>query len=169
MDYFSNCQSVEEAKRRYKELLMQYHPDHAGPEGENITKEIIAQYDNFLNGFMAHSFNSYCEDKEWKPGPEAVTPFQEILRQIISLDCQIEIIGYWIYCFNSKEVREQLKELGFWFSGKHKAWVFSGRPKGGRAGKETLDEIRARKGSLKIKKEEEKEKEKENYPVKKAV
>jgi hypothetical protein len=168
MDYFSKCQSVEEAKKRYKKLLMQYHPDHAGPEGEAVTKEIIAQFNAFLNGFMSHSFNSYYEDKEWKPKEEAVYPFQEVLQKIINLDCQIEIIGYWIYCFNSKEVKEQLKELGFWFSGKHKAWVYSGKPKRGRAGKETLDEIRAKKGSQKIEKEEQ-EKDKKKYPLKAAV
>jgi hypothetical protein len=118
---------------------------------------------------MSHSFNSYYEDKEWKPGPDAVTPFQEVLQEIINFDYEIEIIGYWIYCFNSKEVKEQLKELGFWFSGKHKAWVYSGRPKRLRAGKETLDEIRARKGSQKIRKEEEKEKEKDKHPLKAVV
>ena len=155
MNYFEHCQSVEEAKRRCRELLMQYHPDHAGEEGEAITKEIINQFNHFLNSFMSQSFNSYYEDKEWKPKAEAVTPFQEVLQQIINLDCEIEIIGYWIYCFNSKEVREQLKGLGFWFSGKHKAWIYSGRPKRLRAGKETLDEIRASKGSQKIEKEEE--------------
>jgi hypothetical protein len=168
MDYFSHCQSVEEAKKLYKKLLMQYHPDHAGPEWEAVTKEIIAQFNTFLNGFMSHSFNSYYEDKEWKPNAEAVTPFQEILQKIINLDCEIEIIGYWIYCFNSKEVREQLKELGFWFSGKHKAWVYSGRPKRLRAGKETLDEIRARTGSQQIEKED-KEIDTQKYPVKVAV
>jgi hypothetical protein len=157
MNYFEHCQSIEKAKKHYRELLMQYHPDHAGEEGEAVTKEIIQQFNSFLNGFMSHSFNSYYEGKEWKPGPDAVTPFQEVLRKIIPLDCEIEIIGYWIYCFNSKEVREQLKELGFWFSGKHKAWVYSGRAKRCRAGKETLDEIRAKKGSRKVEKEEEKE------------
>jgi hypothetical protein len=201
MNYFEHCQSVEEAKKRYRELLMQYRPnncgdsmsrtiphnvawagankircternqqrrsDHAGPEGEAATVEIINQFNSFLNSFMSHSFNSYYEDKEWKPGPDAVTPFQEILQKIINLDdavplysgavnnipigkrpkgsyCQIEIIGYWIYCFKSYEVHEQLKDLGFWFSSKHKAWVYSGRTKRLRAGKETLDEIRAR-------------------------
>jgi hypothetical protein len=156
MNYFEQCQSVEEAKKLYKKLLMQYHPDHAGEEGEAITKEIINQFNHFLNSFMSQSFNSYYEDKEWKPKADTVYPFQEVLRKIINLDCEIEIIGYWIYCFNSKEVREQLKDLGFWFSGKHKAWVYSGRPKRLRAGKETLDEIRASKGSQKIEKEEEK-------------
>ena len=163
MDHFTNCQTVEEAKKIYRLLLMQYHPDHAGEDGEAITKEIIEQFKKFLNGFMSRSFNSYYEDKDWKPAADAVTPFQEILNRIINLDCEIEIIGYWIYCFNSKEIREQLKMLGFWFSGKHKAWVYSGKPKNKRAGKETLDEIRASKGSLKVEKEEKK------YPLKVAV
>ena len=166
MNYFEHCQSVEEGKKRYRELLMQYHPDHAGEEGEEITKEIIKQFVSFLDSFVSHSFASYYEDKEWKPNPEAVTPFQDILQKIINFDCEIEIIGYWIYCFNSKAVKEQLKELGFWFSGKHKAWVFSGKPKKNIKSKETLDEIRARKGSLKVEKEEQ---EKEKYPRKIAV
>ena len=150
MNYFEHCQSVEEAKKRYRALLMQYHPDHAGQEGEAATKEIIAQFSSFLKNFMSYSFNTYYEDKEWKPSPESVTPFQDILQKIINLDCEIEIIGYWIYCFNSIEVREQLKALGFWFSGKHKAWVFSGKAKKNITSRETLDEIRARKGSQKI-------------------
>jgi hypothetical protein len=167
MNYFEHCQSVEEAKKRYRELLMQYHPDHAGPEGEAATKEIIGQFNSFLNGFMSHSFNSYYEDKEWKPGPDAVTPFQDILKKVIDFDCEIEIIGYWIYCFKSYEVHEQLKDLGFWFSSKHKAWVFSGRAKRLRAGKESLDEIRARKGSQKI--EKEKQEQEKKHPAKIAV
>jgi hypothetical protein len=166
MNYFSHCQSVEEAKKIYRELLMQHHPDHAGEEGETVTKEIINQFNAFLNGLMSHSFNAYYSDKEWKPAPGTETPFQEILQKIINLDCEIEIIGYWIYCFNSKEVKEQLKELGFWFSGKHKAWVFSGRPKKNITSRETLDEIRAKKGSQKIEKEE---KGKEKYALNVAV
>jgi curved DNA-binding protein CbpA len=166
MNYFQNCQTVEEAKKVYRKFLMQYHPDHAGQEGETVTKEIISQFKAFLKSFMSHSFNSYYEDKDWKPAQEAVYPFQDILQKIINLECEIEIIGYWIYCFNSKEVKEQLKELGFWFSGKHKAWIYSGKPKKNIASRETLDEIRNKKGSQKIEKED---KEKEKYPLKVAV
>jgi len=155
MNYFGNCHSVEEAKSLYRQLLKQHHPDHAGKEGEAATVEIINQFNGFLNSFMSSSFNSYYEDKEWQPQPNAVTPFQEILKKVIHLDCEIEIIGYWIYCFKSYTVHDQLKALGFWFSGKHKAWVFSGAAKRRIAGKETLDQIRARKGSLKIENEEE--------------
>ena len=164
MNYFQQCQSIEEAKKHYRELLMQFHPDHAGQEGEDITREIIKQFQSFLNGFMSHSFNSYYEDKEWKPEADTVYDFQDILQRIINLDCEIEIIGYWIYCFNSKAVKDQLKDLGFWFSGKHKAWIYSGSPKKGRASKKTLDDIRAEKGSQKIQKDKE-EQEKPKYKM----
>ena len=168
MKYFNQCKSIEEAKKLFRSLMKQHHPDLAGIEGEAITKEIINQFNAFLKSFMSSSFNSYYEDKDWKPEAEAVTPFQEILEKIINLECEIEIIGYWIYCFNSKEVKEQLKELGFWFSGKHKAWIFSGRAKRNISSRETLDEIRASKGSQKVKKEE-REKEPQKHPLKIAV
>jgi hypothetical protein len=171
MNYFEKCTTIEEAKKQYRKLLMRFHPDHAGDEGETITKEIIKQFKDFLSGFVSNSFNSYYEDKDWKPDADAQTPFKEVLQKIINLDCTIEIIGYWIYCFNSKEVREELKALGFWFSGKHKAWVYSGGAKKGRGGKDTLEEIRAKKGSQKIgkkEKDEKEEKEKKEYVLKKA-
>jgi len=164
MLHFQHCQSIEEAKKLYRKLLMQYHPDHAGEEGEAITKEIISQFNAFLKSFMSNSFNSYYEDKDYEPEEEKVYDFQDILQQIINFDCEIEIIGYWIYCFKSKEVKDQLKELGFWFSGKHKAWVYSGKPKRNISSRETLDEIRARKGSQKIEKEE-KEKKKHQHKI----
>jgi len=170
MLYFNECKSIEEAKKIYRELLKKHHPDHAGQEGEAITKEIINQFNVFLKCFMSNSFHTYYKDKEWKPKEEAVTPFQEILEKIINLNCEIEIIGFWIYCFNSKEVKEQLKELGFWFSGKHFAWIYSGKPKRNISSRETLDEIRAKKGSQKVEKEEkEKEKKKKKQPLKIAV
>ena len=163
MKHFEHCKSIEDAKKLYRELLMKHHPDHAGEEGEAITKEIIKQFNDFLKSFVSHSFDSYYENRECKPETDTVFEFQDILQQIINLDCEIEIIGYWIYCFKSKEVKDQLKELGFWFSGKHKAWIYSGSFKKGRASKKTLDEIRDEKGSRKVNKEE---KEQEKRKVK---
>jgi hypothetical protein len=60
---------------------------------------------------------------------------------------------------------EQLRELSFWFSGKHKAWIYSGKPKKNIISRETLVEIK-KKGSQKIEKEE---KEKVKNPLKVAV
>ena len=77
------------------------------------------------------------------------------MKHIITLECEIEIIGYWIYCFNAYEVREQLKALNFWFSSKHKAWIYSGASKSRYCSKATLNEIRASKGNYKVGKQDE--------------
>ena len=137
-----------------RRLTIHYHPDHAGKEGETVTVEIINEFDRFLDGFISNSFDEYFADKETKPDYSTITPFQEILKQIIHLDCEIEIIGYWIYCFNSYAVYEYLKELGFWFSSKHKAWVYSGGKKNRYVTKATLEQLRQLKGNYKVKKEE---------------
>jgi hypothetical protein len=44
----------------------------------------------------------------------------------------------------------QLEAIGFWYSFKHEAYVFSGHPKDGIADDETLDEIRTRLGSSQL-------------------
>jgi len=156
--FFKNCKTIEEAKKLYRKLLIKYHPDHAGKEGEAETIEIINQFNRFIDTFVSDSFNAYYADKDEKPDADTVTPFQDVLKKIIDLDCDIEIIGYWIYCFRSYEVRDTLKELGFWFSSKHKAWVFSGGAKTRFYSKKSLDEIRAEKGSVRVYKNDREEK-----------
>jgi curved DNA-binding protein CbpA len=176
MKYFKDCKTIEDAKKIYRELLKQYHPDHAGKEGEAETIEIIDGFNLFLDNFVSDSFDEYFADKEEKPDYSTVTPFQEALKKIIRLDCEIEIIGYWIYCFNSYSVHEYLKELGggligsrvirsfhagysrsrsrSWFSGKHKAWIYSGGRKSRFVTKATLDQLRKSKGNCKVEKED---------------
>jgi len=158
MKYFKDCKSIEEAKKVYRKLLLKNHPDQAGVAGEAATIEIINQFNRFIDCFVSDSFNAYYADKDDKPDMSTVTPFQDVLKKIIDFDCDIEIIGYWIYCFRSYEVREALKEIGFWFSSKHKAWVFSGGAKTRFYSKKTLDEIRADKGSCKVNKTEKEQK-----------
>jgi hypothetical protein len=166
--FFENCKTIEEAKSLYRKLLLKNHPDHAGKEGEAATVEIIKQFNAFIDSFVSDSFYAYYADKEETPEAETMTPFQDILKKIIDFDCDIEIIGYWIYCFRSYEVREALKTLGFWFSSKHKAWVFSGGAKTHFYSKKSLDEIRAEKGSRKVSRENREDEKKTRKALKKA-
>jgi curved DNA-binding protein CbpA len=168
MNYFKTCKTIEDAKAWYRKLLLQNHPDHAGKAGEAATIEIINQFNKFVDNFMTDSFHAYYADKDDKPSDDIITPFQDILKKIIDFDCEIEIIGYWIYCFKSYEAREALKELGFWFSSKHKAWIFSGGKKTRFYSKKTLNEIRAEKGSRKVHKAEKEEEKKTRKALKKA-
>jgi hypothetical protein len=75
---------------------------------------------------------------------------KDILRLAADLKYRAEIIGAWIYCFASPEHGLRLQAVGFWFSYKHNTYVYSGSPKSGPAGDETLAEIRARLGSQRI-------------------
>jgi hypothetical protein len=74
----------------------------------------------------------------------------EIQKMVTALKCKAEIIGTWVYCFAAEETGSRLLALGFWFSYKHNAWVYSGCPKCGPADDESLAEIRVRLGSRRI-------------------
>jgi hypothetical protein len=65
-------------------------------------------------------------------------------------DCKIEIIGSWIYCFDAYLFKNELEALGFWFSSRHGAWVYSGHEKIRHSTNKTLEQIRASKGSRKL-------------------
>ena len=61
-----------------------------------------------------------------------------------------EIIGQWLFCFTTDLIGVQLQTIGFWYSYKHSAYVYSGGPKQDMADDESLDEIRQRLGSYRI-------------------
>jgi curved DNA-binding protein CbpA len=149
MNYFNNCKTIDEAKKHYRELLKQYHPDIAREEGQAATIMIIDEFEKFIDCFMSASFNEYYADKYEKPDMSTITPFQEVLKKIIHLECDIEIIDYWIYCFHAENVRAELEQLGFWHSSKHKAHIYSGKKKSRYATKVKLAELRTNKGMIK--------------------
>ena len=50
---------------------------------------------------------------------------REVLEKIINFSgVDIEIIGQWVWVFNSYEYRKELKELGFKYASNKKAWYF---------------------------------------------
>jgi len=80
-----------------------------------------------------------------------VANIQDAIRLAIRYHIKSEIIGSWLYCFTSPLIGYQLEAIGFWYSIKHRAFIYSGTQKAGIADEETLDEIRARLGSEQVK------------------
>ena len=76
-----------------------------------------------------------------------VADMREAIALVRRNHVKAEIIGQWLYCFPSLLIGIQLLCIGFWFSYKHGAYVYTGKPKDGPADDETLDEIRVRLGS----------------------
>jgi curved DNA-binding protein CbpA len=144
MKYFSDAKDLNEAKKIYREMSKKLHPDHGGDA--ELFKVMQAEYEAFTSDFMKSSFN-----KAKNTYNHNVSDFQDILKKIMEFDIEIEIVGFWIYARSSYHVKDQLKEMGFWFSGKHKAWIYSGRPKTKRATRLSMDSIRTIHGSEIIK------------------
>ena len=156
-NYFIDCATLDEGKTKYRSLLKEFHPDVYGKGGEAIIIEIIAQYEKFVQNVYRKTAGEFFDNSDYEE-PADLTPFTEVLAKVMQFNCRVEIIGYWIYCFDSFEVKDQLSTLGFWFSGKHKAWIYSGGKKVYRSSKESLDEIRARKGSHSVRDKEDQKK-----------
>ena len=145
MKYFSGALTLEQAKSLFRSLCMEHHPDKGGDE--EIFKEINAEWEYFLAHSMASAFS---EAGDTKTGDNRAQDFADILKDVMQFNCTIEIIGFWIYCFNSFAYKDQLKAMGFWFSMKHKAWIYSGDAKRKIRTGYTLADNRAKWGSEKV-------------------
>ncbi len=138
---FKNCKTIEEIKKLYKKLSKEYHPDLGGDT--EIFKELLSAYETAIKMFSYENFKA-----------EFVSDYMIVLQRIVDLDIEIEIIGNWIYCFKAFSVKDFLKGLGFWFSSKHKAWIYNGGMKQKRRSNLSLSDIEHIHGCEKIKSRE---------------
>ena len=131
--WFKNTGTLEDAKELFHDLMKKYHPDAGGDT--RTCQEINAQFDEYCASWMEGAFQ---DSKR-----AADSRFGDILSQVLKMDVRVEIIGTWIYCFESKDSKDELKSLGFWFSGKHKAWIFNGQSKKKRRGRYSMNQIKS--------------------------
>lgn len=144
---FAGVTTIEELRKRYRELLKQFHPDNGGDE--ETMKAINIEYDKLFDVLNKESksddqTDTYDQDAENQA-------FKEILNQIIGYKMEIELIGRWIWCFNCFAYKDRLKELGFKFAPKKKAWTWHyGEYSRYHKGETSIDDIRAKYGSQKV-------------------
>ena len=164
MTYFKNVNTLEELRKQYKELLKQFHPDNPSGSTE-ATQAINAEYDRLFKVLKDKHESKTADNENGKADfNKKYYDFSEdqalrdMLNKIIGFDgITIEIIGNWIWCFNSFNYRKELKELGFKYAGQKKAWYYhteAFRKKGKKA--LSMDDIRNYYGSKEVKTEEKK-------------
>lgn len=104
--WFKDVTTIEELRKRYRELLKMYHPDNENGSVE-ITQEINAEYDLVF---------SILSEKEHADGQsytqEENEQFKAIMKAIIGYNITIEIIGSWIWCFDCYQYKDQLPSGG---------------------------------------------------------
>lgn len=146
MKLLRNLVTVEDLQKRHRELLKQYHPDNENGSVE-ITQEINQEYDwlfAVLTGRKESEGSAYsCL---------ANGEFKRVLNEIVCYNMTIEIIGSWIWCFDCYPYKEKLKELGFIWCRKKKAWIWHVEPYDKRKRKGMpLNDIRVKYGSERVK------------------
>ena len=121
--YFINCSTLEEVKATFHKLAKELHPDNGGnaEEFKKMMAEYTEAFNRLKNVHKNHEGQTY--EKETDETPEQ---FADLIRTLTKMNgCIVELIGSWIWVTgNTKEYKDQLKELHFRFSAKKAAWYF---------------------------------------------
>lgn len=143
MKWFVGINTIAELRTKYRQLLKKYHPDN--PNGSvEIAQEINREYDEIFDLLNKKS----TETGETQFTEEENQQFKEILNTIINFNMTIQIIGSWIWAFDSYMYRKELKTLGFTYASKKKAWIWhSGEYKRHHKKEIPLDTIRTKYGA----------------------
>lgn len=147
MKWFAGIKTIEELRKRYRELLKTHHPDNGG--SVEATQEINMEYERvYADLRRSDGRGGDFSAGEEKDENEA---FRAVLNEIIGYSMEIEIIGSWIWCFGCYAYRDRLKALGFKYAPNKKAWTWHyGGFKRCHKGETDLDDIRAKYGSQKV-------------------
>lgn len=140
--YFIDCNSIEQVKRRFKELAFVHHPDKGGDTA--TMQEINKQYAEIIRN------PHFKGEKQTEEEKEESLRYPEIINQLINLNgLVIELIGDWIWLSgNTYAHRQSLKEIGFFYAPKKMMWYY--RPSEYKSSNKTplsIDDIRRKYGS----------------------
>lgn len=132
LQYFNNCQTLEELKKEYKKLLFIHHPDN--PQGDEATTKLINSEYDFLFPRLKNIFTNAKGETYTKENNESINQYKDIVNSIIHLHgIQIEIIGSWLWITDqvkgsekTKEYKDIFKLLKFRWSSKKSAWYHNG-------------------------------------------
>ena len=116
--YFKKIETLEELKKRYKQLALKNHPD-VGGDVETM-KKINAEYDKIFS-----EVKNFCRNKDGeiynKETTETEQEFKDIINEVLKMNkVIIEIIGTFIWLSGeTKPYKEQIKKLKFSFRTLH--------------------------------------------------
>ena len=123
MKYFTNCKTIEEAKKLYRRLAMENHPDRGGDL--DTMKAINSEYDEFFNT-MKNRHNADAQATGSRPINETPEEFRRVIEKIINIPGIIsELCGSWIWISGeTRGFKEQLKAAGCFWASKKKMWYW---------------------------------------------
>ena len=146
MKYFDNIHTLDELKKAYRRLAMQYHPDCGGDE--ETMKAINAEHDALFEQ-LKRTHNETAD--EYHQTTETAEEFRDIIAHLLKLDgLEIELCGSWLWIGgNTRANKEALKAAGCRWSNNKKLWYWHHAEEGRRwhRGTQTMGQIRTKYGS----------------------
>lgn len=146
MKHFKNIQTLEELKKRYKQLAMVFHPDKGGSTA--IMQEVNNEYDKMFT--LLKDKANKTEATKTTETPEEYKNIVNILVNLVGIE--VEICGAWLWISgDTKQHKDTLKRGGCYWASKKEMWYW--RPADQKVkGKSnmSIDDIRAKYGSEKI-------------------
>lgn len=143
MQYFANCNTLDELKAEYKRLARIHHPDVGGDCA--TMQQINAQYEAAFNSMKRGEAGSSETAKA-----ETAAEFIAVIDALMKIKgITVELCGSWLWISGStKEAKEALKAAGCRWASKKMRWYWhqsgSVARRGGRA---TMEHIRSKYGS----------------------
>lgn len=157
MGWFDSCKTLAEGRDIYRKMLMEHHPDKWPPDEKEreteIYKQIQIDFEMFLKQRPPQDF---VKDFHQTAGASArasmkfADGYWEVLAVVMGMNVDVETIGAWINVkqYNGRD-NIRLMAMGFWYSIKHDAMIWSDgndKPLGLKPRYDT-EELRARFGS----------------------
>ena len=162
MNYFLNCLTVFEIKKRFRELAMIHHPDMGG---DNETMRIILeQYQEALQSSNGQtSFDEQGKEHTYYYNEEHEQQIADKIQELLSLrlpgDVEIALIGKWVWVTgNTKPHASKLNRktgIGLTFHKKRLCWYWKPYSQSGRYNqKANLGDLAKKYGYKKFQNEE---------------
>ena len=147
LKYFIGVETIEELKKKYKELAKKHHPDLGGAKEE--FQKLNNEYDKLLETLKSNKKTNKANTKD-------NDNFKDIINELIKYnELTIEIIGSWLWISgNTYPLRDMIKNLGLLWSKGRKKWYYTTDiidHKNTHYKKKTYDELKNSYGYTKIK------------------
>ena len=150
MNYFAECETVEEIKAKYRNLARENHPDLGGdPEA---MKAINNQYEQALKHCDGQtSTGTDKKEHTYRYDAEVEAEIMEIIQKLIAIvaDAKVEIIliGRWIWITgDTKPLKENFKELDCKWHRDRSCWFWRSASDRGRGKGGDLEELASKYG-----------------------
>ncbi len=126
--FFADCKTVEDVKKKYKELARKFHPDLNPNDKEAAAKMkmLNKQFDEInWNKFSSSADNSETGVK-YEDVKNVAAEYRKIIESLAGCEeINIDIVGTWVWLTgNTFKYKDKIKELGFRWASKKKAWYW---------------------------------------------